>query len=192
MIAQVPVHCLPSPSSSITSTDLALQSIVVLVFFPTYVIFQPPATVLSRRLGPRKFLASICLLWGAIEIVSIFHGMATDDGLTLVQAFGFVNKWTELLGLRVLLGILESGLYPSIVYLLATWYSRCKLPCRLMMNLTVLFRRCGKTLFSVLRYRLSRFCIWRHSSLWTHADGRPRRQDRLAMDLHYRRTCKPS
>ena len=30
-----------------------------------------------------------------------------------------------MIGLRVVLGILESGLYPSIVYLLATWYSRC-------------------------------------------------------------------
>ncbi|KAL8789791.1 MAG: hypothetical protein Q9195_006683 [Heterodermia aff. obscurata] len=100
-------------------------SIVVLVFFPTYVVFQPPATVLTRKLGPRKFLASICLLWGVIEIVSCAdHGLSTDNELTLVKAFGFVQKWTHLLALRVLLGILESGLYPSIVYLLATWYSR--------------------------------------------------------------------
>ena len=119
---------------------------MVLVFFPTYVIFQPPATVLTRKLGPRKFLASICLLWGAIEIVSIFHRLTADDRLTLVQGFGFVHKWTELLGLRVLLGILESGLYPSIVYLLATWYSRCKFryEMRLMMNLTVCSDDVGK------------------------------------------------
>ena len=31
-----------------------------------------------------------------------------------------------MLGLRVALGVLEAGLYPSVVYLLATWYSRCK------------------------------------------------------------------
>ena len=43
-----------------------------------------------------------------------------------IQCFGFVKKWTDMLGLRVVFGILESGLYPSIVYLLATWYSRCK------------------------------------------------------------------
>lgn len=30
-----------------------------------------------------------------------------------------------MIGLRVALGILEAGLYPSVVYLLATWYSRC-------------------------------------------------------------------
>ncbi|KAI4268789.1 MAG: hypothetical protein L6R35_006729, partial [Caloplaca aegaea] len=82
-------------------------SIIVLVFFPTYVIFQPPATVASRKFGPRIFLSTICLLWGATEI-----------------AFGFVKKWTDMLGIRVLLGVLEAGLYPSVVYLLATWYSR--------------------------------------------------------------------
>ncbi|KAL8769018.1 MAG: hypothetical protein Q9209_004935 [Squamulea sp. 1 TL-2023] len=53
------------------------------------------------------FLATITLLWGALEI-----------------GFGFVQNWTDMLGLRVALGILESGLYPSVVYLLATWYSR--------------------------------------------------------------------
>lgn len=90
------------------SLDVGFRySTVVLVFFPTYVVFQPLATVLSRKVGPRKFLASIALLWGATEI-----------------GFGFVKKWTDMLGLRVVLGILESGLYPSVVYLLATWYSR--------------------------------------------------------------------
>ncbi|KAI4111757.1 MAG: hypothetical protein LQ339_000214 [Xanthoria mediterranea] len=82
-------------------------STIVLVFFPTYVLFQPPATLLSRKLGPRKFLATITLLWGTLEI-----------------GFGFAKKWTDMIGLRVALGILEAGLYPSVVYLLATWYSR--------------------------------------------------------------------
>lgn len=46
--------------------------------------------------------------------------------MTIEQGFGLVTKWTHMLGLRVALGILEAGLYPSVVYLLATWYSRCK------------------------------------------------------------------
>ena len=45
--------------------------------------------------------------------------------LSNIQGFGFVNKWKDMLGLRVILGILEAGLYPGVVYLLATWYSRC-------------------------------------------------------------------
>jgi len=56
--------------------DLTLfQSIVVLVFFITYVIFQPPATVLVRKLGPRNFLASITLAWGATMIVSSWNDL---------------------------------------------------------------------------------------------------------------------
>lgn len=51
--------------------DHYAQSIVGLVFFPTYVLFQPPSTVLTRKLGPRTFLATICMLWGAVEIVGI-------------------------------------------------------------------------------------------------------------------------
>ncbi|KAL8713143.1 MAG: hypothetical protein Q9220_002664 [cf. Caloplaca sp. 1 TL-2023] len=48
------------------------------------------------------------------------NDILTED----IQGFGFVDKWTTILGLRVILGVLEAGLYPSIVYLLATWYSR--------------------------------------------------------------------
>ena len=167
-----------STPMSITFPDHDLQSIVVLVFFPTYVIFQPPATVLTRKLGPRKFLASICLLWGAIEIVSTAgDGSNPNKELTCVWSFGFVRKWTDLLALRVLLGILESGLYPSIVYLLATWYSRCRFACcfYVLMILTRLLRRCRETIFGFLRHWLSRVCIRRYSGLWADANGWARR-----------------
>ncbi|KAL8687495.1 MAG: hypothetical protein Q9218_006351, partial [Villophora microphyllina] len=82
-------------------------STVVLVFFATYVSFQPIAAVLIRKLRPRLFLSSISLLWGVT-----------------VMGFGFVNKYTDMVGLRVVLGIFESGIYPGIAYLLSTWYTR--------------------------------------------------------------------
>ena len=40
-------------------------STIALIFFPTYVILQPVATVVLRKLGPRIFLPSITVLWGA-------------------------------------------------------------------------------------------------------------------------------
>ncbi|KAF7324581.1 Pantothenate transporter liz1 [Mycena kentingensis (nom. inval.)] len=82
-------------------------NIISLVFFPTYTIFQPPSTVLVRKFGPRRHLAAITLLWGAVMI-----GM------------GFVKNWEQLAALRVVLGILEAGFFPSCVYLLSTWYTR--------------------------------------------------------------------
>jgi MFS family permease len=82
-------------------------STVILVFFVTYVIFQPPATVLTKKIGPRLFLATITLVWGGIMI-----------------AFGFVKDWAALAGLRILLGVLEAGFFPGAVFLMSTWYVR--------------------------------------------------------------------
>ena len=79
------------------------------MFFVTYVVFQPPSTVIVRKVGPRIHLALITLFWGATMI-----GM------------GFAQNYQALAGLRVLLGVLEAGFFPSCVYLLSTWYTRCK------------------------------------------------------------------
>ncbi|OAG00785.1 MFS general substrate transporter [Paraphaeosphaeria sporulosa] len=94
---------LPFPAGSTVSR----YSVVTLVFFTTYIFFQPPSTVLIRKLGPRLHLSVITTAWGAVMI-----GM------------GFVKNWQDLAGLRVVLGILEAGFFPSCVYLLSTWYTR--------------------------------------------------------------------
>lgn len=48
----------------------ARYSLITLIFFIPYVLFQPPATVVLRKVGPRKFLPLITVLWGACMIVS--------------------------------------------------------------------------------------------------------------------------
>lgn len=50
-----------------------IKSLVVLMFFVTYVTFQPPSTILIRKIGPPKFLSSIILSWGILMLVSL-HG----------------------------------------------------------------------------------------------------------------------
>jgi len=82
-------------------------STIALVFFITYVIFQPPATVLCRNIGPRPFLATITFCWGVVMI-----------------GFGFPKVWTSMIPLRMILGVLEAGFFPGCVYLISTWYSR--------------------------------------------------------------------
>jgi MFS family permease len=86
---------------------VSLYSVVTVVFFATYIVFQPPATIIVRKLGPRNFLSIIVVAWGAVMI-----GM------------GFVKNFESLAALRVVLGILEAGFFPSCVYLLSTWYTR--------------------------------------------------------------------
>ncbi|KAL1799157.1 hypothetical protein ACET3X_003194 [Alternaria dauci] len=85
-------------------------SIVVLLFFITYVALQPPATVVLRKLGPRLFLPAIVIIWGAVMI-----------------GFGFVKEWHTLIPLRLLLGIFEAGFFPGSAYLLSCWYKRFEL-----------------------------------------------------------------
>jgi hypothetical protein len=44
-------------------------SVVTLVFFTTYIVFQPPSTVIIRYLGPRVHLSVIVTLWGAVVCI---------------------------------------------------------------------------------------------------------------------------
>ncbi|KAB5540308.1 phthalate transporter [Coniochaeta sp. 2T2.1] len=85
-------------------------TIVSLVFFFSYAIFQAPATVGIRKAGPRMFLAGIVFAWGVVMI-----------------GFGFVKSWQVMAVLRVILGVFEAGFYPGCVYLLSTWYPRFEL-----------------------------------------------------------------
>ncbi|KAI1125051.1 major facilitator superfamily domain-containing protein [Nemania abortiva] len=96
------------------ATDLVLTgnrySIVTLAFFPSYILFQPTSTVLVRKLGPRIHISVITAAWGVIML-----GM------------GFVKTFGEFTALRVIIGVLEAGFFPSAVYLLSTWYTRYEL-----------------------------------------------------------------
>ena len=93
------------------SYDLILTgprySIITCVFFLTYVLLQPPATVALRKIGPRLFLPTITLLWG----------------ITMI-CFGFLKYWYQMVPLRLVLGIFEAGFFPGCAYLLSCWYPR--------------------------------------------------------------------
>lgn len=53
-----------------------------------------------------------------------------------------------------------------------------------------MYRRCGQAILRILRYWLSRARLWGSSGLWTNADERPPRHERLAMDLYHGGCCK--
>ncbi|KAK5087990.1 hypothetical protein LTS08_004948 [Lithohypha guttulata] len=102
------------PNARIAGMDGDLQlsigsrySLVTMMFFVPYIIFQFPANIMIRKLGAGIWLPSLVVAWGALCI-----------------GIGFTNRWTELLGCRILLGILEAGYYPGCVFLLSCWYVR--------------------------------------------------------------------
>lgn len=141
--------------------DLHLQvgyrySLIILCFFITYVIVQIPMTIVCRKLGPRYFLPGVCGLWGG-----------------LIVGFGFSNNWTTLLALRLVLGCLEAGYFPGSVYLLSTWYTRCKCvdvePEQWTRTHSIARRDCFALLL-VLPDRCHLFFFGRHPRIRAHAD----------------------
>merc|ERR1711881_586993 len=82
-------------------------SIITLVFFVPYIVFELPSNLIIRKVGCRNQLSTIVILWGAVMI-----GMA------------FLKTWEQLAVCRALLGLLEAGFFPGCAYLIATWYRR--------------------------------------------------------------------
>ncbi|KAL5356278.1 major facilitator superfamily domain-containing protein [Aspergillus floccosus] len=82
-------------------------SLVMLIFFVPYVLFQPLVTATIRKFGPRNFLSTMILCWAGITI-----------------GIGFTKTWKHILIARTFLGMFESGYFPGVVYLLSCWYSR--------------------------------------------------------------------
>ena len=62
-------------------------------FFVPYIIFQFPANIVIRKLGAAKWLGGLVTTWGGVTV-----GM------------GFLTDWTQLLGCRIILGVLEVSL----------------------------------------------------------------------------------
>ncbi|KAE8334185.1 hypothetical protein BDV24DRAFT_157005 [Aspergillus arachidicola] len=82
-------------------------SIIILIFFIPYVVFQPLMTVITRKVGPSYFLGGMIILWGAVLV-----GM------------GFAKSWKHMAVARALLGLFEAGYFPGCIYLLSSWYTR--------------------------------------------------------------------
>lgn len=97
------------------TVDLGLKisprySVISLVFFITYVLAQPLAVIILRKLGPHLFLSVIVFSWGIMLI-----GTA------------FVHDWRPVIAIRLILGVLEAGLFPACTYLLSIYYVRYEL-----------------------------------------------------------------
>jgi len=99
-------------------TDLKIvgnrYSVIVLLFFITYVALQPPATVIIRKIGPRIFLPAIVVLWGIVMLCfgSVVSTLRNEESAHK-RMRRFVREWYDLIPLRLLLGIFEAGFFPG-------------------------------------------------------------------------------
>ncbi|PLZ00153.1 MFS transporter [Burkholderia sp. WAC0059] len=74
------------------------------LFFVTYVICEIPANLVLRRWGARRTFCSIMLGWGVCSAAMLF-----------------VRTPGQFYAGRLLLGALEAGYYPGVIYFLSTW-----------------------------------------------------------------------
>jgi D-galactonate transporter len=75
------------------------------IFFFGYLLFEIPSNLLLHKIGARKTIARITILWGVTSIATMF-----------------VKSATSFYTVRFLLGAFEAGLYPGILLYLTYWF----------------------------------------------------------------------
>lgn len=75
------------------------------LFFLGYFLFEVPSNMVLERLGARRLITTIMVVWGALSA-----GMALVTGPI------------QFYVMRFLLGLAEAGLYPGIMLYLTYWY----------------------------------------------------------------------
>lgn len=75
------------------------------IFFAGYFLFEVPSNLMLERIGARKTLIRIMLLWGL-----------TSAGMM------FVKSPTAFYVMRFMLGVFEAGFFPGMIFFLTCWY----------------------------------------------------------------------
>ncbi|RKU41707.1 hypothetical protein DL546_002904 [Coniochaeta pulveracea] len=87
--------------------------VAVSILFVTYLTFEVPSNLVLKKFTPRRWIAFITVSWGVI---------ATCMGLT--------HSYGSLVACRVLLGVVEAGLFPGLNVYLTMFYTRHELALR--------------------------------------------------------------
>lgn len=88
-------------------------SIVLLVFFISYVLFEVPSNLIISRVRPSLYLSGLCIVWGGVS-----------------ASMAATRNWKELAAVRFALGIAEAGFAPGVAFYLSSWYRRYELSTR--------------------------------------------------------------
>lgn len=90
--------------------NTAIQAWIISIFFFGYLICEIPSNMILSRSKPSLFLPGIMLVWGVLSAL-----MAIS------------NSYGALLAFRFVLGCIEAGFFPGVLYVLSCWYTRAEL-----------------------------------------------------------------
>ncbi|MEI7728798.1 MAG: MFS transporter [Verrucomicrobiota bacterium] len=79
------------------------------IFFFGYVLLQIPSGYLASRWSPKKLVSIFLVLWGMCAV-----------------GCGLVSNFRQFEVMRFLLGVAESGVFPTTLVLLANWFPRAE------------------------------------------------------------------
>ncbi len=77
------------------------------IFFIGYFLFEVPANLMLQRLGARRWIGPLMMVWGVVSACTML----------VRDAAGFY-------AIRFLLGIVESGFFPGVILYLTYWYTQ--------------------------------------------------------------------
>lgn len=75
------------------------------IFFVGYLLFQVPSNLMLQRVGPRRWICVLMIVWGVISASTAF--ISTPKGFYL---------------LRFLLGSAEAGFFPGMIFYIRKWF----------------------------------------------------------------------
>ncbi|KAF2022394.1 MFS general substrate transporter [Aaosphaeria arxii CBS 175.79] len=91
--------------------DLGLTStqyfLAIVVFQVGYVIAEVPSNMILSRTRPSRYVPFLMLLWGSVAAL-----------------MSLVKTPAQLLGMRFLLGVMEAGFSPAVLFIISSWYRR--------------------------------------------------------------------
>lgn len=87
--------------------------VAVSIFFVTYLLFEVPSNLVLKPLTPSRYIAFIAFGWGVIATCS-----------------GFVHSYGALIAVRLILGVVEAGLFPGLNVYLTFFYTKQELALR--------------------------------------------------------------
>lgn len=77
------------------------------IFFLGYFAFGIPSNIMVARLGARRWIAAIMVIWGAVSV-----------------SMALVNDQLSFYVLRFLLGVAEAGFFPGMILYLTYWFPK--------------------------------------------------------------------
>ncbi|KAJ4252859.1 hypothetical protein NW762_010765 [Fusarium torreyae] len=108
-------------NAHVAGMDVALDltdseySTAIVVFVVGYIIGQVPSNMFLTRLRPSLYIPTMMILWGIV-----------------VSFMGMIKTPAQLIGLRLLLGLMEASFVPAVVFLISMWYKKTEQSKRFM------------------------------------------------------------